>query len=320
MNDEESAVFLKSAQEVIRALVFAGRPPGTGSTILGFSGHDSSGDAIELRRQGEEFVLHPPGQTEKAELISVEDVLHRLSEKSIRLENLVMIPEVAEALFPHAVREAERSLGQYFQAIDQAASMGKGNEGDPDPLAFVMWASALDRTIPASITAIVLSVATAEAQVNESMAMLGVREQEEASAGEKGPRLPRIVPKLKALAAHGGQEIDVDTGPWSELRALVRRRNELVHSTPRETHVPLMGGGRETLPGYGWTLEARRACFTVRSALVALADICGLEPPRYLAYCPPAPPEDDDAWRAASIMTGARDDPDFPRASRGSKS
>ncbi len=50
----------------------------------------------------------------------------------------------------------------------------------------------------------------------------------------------------------------------------------------------------------------------MRQALVQLADVLGFSRPRYLAYCPPADFKDDSVWSGAVVMTGTRDDPDFP--------
>jgi len=81
------------------------------------------------------------------------------------------------------------------------------------------------------------------------------------------------------------------------------------------SEVAPLSAERQRIPGYEQSLDARRACRAVREALVALAYILGIEPPGYLAYCPSGPAEDDDAWRNASVMTGMRQDSDFPPVS-----
>lgn len=101
-------------------------------------------------------------------------------------ESLLVVPEVAESLFPHAVREAEGALAQFHEAEAQAASLGKGPDGSgPDRIGFTLWAAALDRTVPSSIAAIVLAVATAEGQVNEWLAVFVVQGQDPLDRGSE---------------------------------------------------------------------------------------------------------------------------------------
>ena len=117
--------------------------------------------------------------------------------------------------------------------------------------------------------------------------------------------------KCRALATRAHATIDLGESPWSDLRDAVEARKSIIHSNPM-TKVVLLSVAAHRVPGYEQSLEARRACWAVRQSMVALAAILRTDPGSYLAYCPPGPAEDDDAWRNASVMTGMRADPDFP--------
>jgi hypothetical protein len=93
----------------------------------------------------------------------------------------------------------------------------------------------------------------------------------------------------------------------------VKLRDGFVHSKAEDQLVPLVGP--TIVPGRSLSVEARWSCPVIRRSLVDLARAIGEDPPRYLANCPPCEPDDDEGWGAAVMMTGARDDPDFPKVS-----
>jgi hypothetical protein len=49
--------FLRVAQELLRAAVFEGRPPGTTGRVLGFIGNDAEGREVTLSRRGQGWDL-----------------------------------------------------------------------------------------------------------------------------------------------------------------------------------------------------------------------------------------------------------------------
>ncbi len=153
------------------------------------------------------------------------------------------------------------------------------------------------------MTSIVLAVAASEAQVNQWGNELG-------GWSEAEDRL-FLLKKCERLAVRRAVPIDLSRGSFQELQWAVGHRNRYLHSTPLAQPLKVTGSGT-VLPGT-ISVEARRACLAVRVAFVDLARCLGFEPPRYLAYCPAADPDDEAAWSAASAKTGTRADPDFPR-------
>ncbi len=91
-------------------------------------------------------------------------------------------------------------------------------------------------------------------------------------------------------------------------------RNRLVHSEPEAQRLPLTGL-QSPAPGRPVSVEARKSCLAVRQSLLAVAEATGRPAPRYLAYCPAGDAEDDELWATATVLTGLREDPDFPRLS-----
>jgi hypothetical protein len=171
-----------------------------------------------------------------------------------------------------------------------------------DPVDFTIATTLLDRSVRRSISAVGLAVSAAEAQVNEwAEARGGWRDRED---------LEPLVRKMRYVARKFGRDIDIGRSPFQELQSLVDFRHDVTHPKPIPQDVRL--GGTEA-PGRGPSIQARKTCFFIRRCLVDVARSIGLDPPRYLAYCPPGPYDDDNAWRTAVVMTGVREDPDFPR-------
>lgn len=72
-------------------------------------------------------------------------------------------------------------------------------------------------------------------------------------------------------------------------------------------------------PGLDLSHRAREACSLVRASLINLADLLGVDRPEYLTYCPPGDFRDDHSWSTAVVMTGVREDPDFPKKGESSE-
>lgn len=311
MSEDHEATpdFLRVAQELLRAAVFEGRPPGTTGRVLGFTGSHADGRAVSISRGAELWELRvAEGNPESMPL---EEILRLLGEGSLRLDAATVVPDIADYLFKHAVAQAEESLGKYLESERELALLeASGDEGD-EAIRFTLHAGALDRSVARAVTSIILAIAAAEAQLNKWA--------EERGGWRKRGRQDedRLPPheKCRVLAARQGMKISMDDAPWAGLREAVWLRNRIVHSKPAREVVSLSSEARH-VPGYEQSLEARRASWAVRRALVTLARILETGPPDYLAYCPPDPPEDDDVWRNASIMTGMREDPDFPPVSQ----
>lgn len=302
--------------EVVRWLVWRDighRRAGTLGHAAAFVGTDSSGAPIELRRAGDQWrLVYATGRTEDVEGA---DLIGRAGKESIRLTHAVIEHDLPDLLFHSAVKAARESLVEAEQAeggpaIEDDENDLEEEESDEESEAvfdFIMTTSAQDAAVRSSITAIVLAVAAAEAQVNRWTAARGGWTATEAEDEDKFD----LVRKCKALANRMNVRLDIGRRPYQDLREVVKRRNDLVHSKPEEHLVPLIGSG--TIPGRGLSVEARRSCKVVRDSMVAMARAISEQPPRYLANCPPTPPDDDDAWRMAIISTGMRDDPDFPK-------
>lgn len=296
------------AQQLFRAAVFEGRPPGTTGRVLAFEGTDAHGRPANLTRKGQLWELSV-AETETQE-IGLDEVLRLVAAGSLRFDAMTVEPEIADHLFKHAVQQAEEALGKYLEAERELEKLLEADDEGDELIPFTLHAGALDRCVARAVTSIVLSVVSAEAQLNKwAEERGGWRKQERRDED----RLPAHE-KCRVLALRAGVTVDVEGTAWSDLREVVRLRNRIVHSKPvRE--VARLSNESHRVPGYEQSVEARRACRAVREAMVALAGILGTEPPSYLAYCPPAPAEDDDAWRNASVTTGMRPDPDFPPVS-----
>jgi hypothetical protein len=166
--------------------------------------------------------------------------------------------------------------------------------------------SELDRAARASITSIVLAIAAGEAQVNRWAQTWGGWEANEDRLG--------VAEKCQVLAERVGHPVSLGEPPYQQLHQAMKRRHGFVHSVPVPEAVAVTGA-RALMPGSSISIEARQTCLAVRSSFVDLARRLDVPAPRYLAYCPPAPADDDAAWSSASLMTGVRFDPDFPTVS-----
>jgi hypothetical protein len=304
----ETAQLIAVAQQLFRAAVYEGRPPGATGRVLAFEGTDAHGSQVKLTRKGQLWDLS--GSDAETREVALDEVLRLLAAGSFRFEGMTVVPDIADHLFKHAVQQAEESLAKYLEAEQELGELLEASDEGDEAVRFALHAGALDRSIARAVTSIVLSIAAAEAQLNNwSEESGGWRKQ----GRRDEDRLPAYE-KCRVLALRAGVTVNVEVEPWSDLGDAVRARNGIVHSKPVRAVAPLSEEAHR-IPGYEQSLDARRACRAVREAMVALARILGAELPSYLAYCPPEPAEDDDAWRNASIATGMREDPDFPPVS-----
>jgi hypothetical protein len=113
------------------------------------------------------------------------------------------------------------------------------------------------------------------------------------------------------LSERKGIALDLGAEPYQQLTLASLTRDTFVHSKRDPVMIPVSGENTVD-PGRSMSLSARRTGFTVRRCMIDLARRLEKEAPKYLQYCPPSDPEQDDAWFTATVMTGVRPDPDFP--------
>jgi hypothetical protein len=293
---------LRAFLEAVRWLVFGDRRRfGMLGRCVGFIGQTRSGEPDRLSRVRGKWRLRSTGK-----LLDDEAVVAKLGSPSFRVSKVIVVPEAAPLLFQGAVEQAEASLTQLMTADRELTD--KADDESAVAFQFVMATSAWDKSLRHSIAAIMLALAAAEAQVNEWASARGGWKLLPNGKSEDG--LP-LLQKMDALAKRHGGRAPVSRLPYSDLRRIVTLRNSLVHSKPLEQEIPLRGR-LAPQPGRWLSVEARKACSSVRVCFVALAQLLEEEPPRYLAYAPNGRPDDDQLWANAVVRTGARNDPVFP--------
>jgi hypothetical protein len=285
--------------EVTRWLMLKERPPGMVGRVSAFSGRTVNGEA-KLTRSESVWGLVEAG-TEVSEHGDA-DVIRLVAEGHFRPSHVEVVPDLAALLFQQAVSEAEATLPHLQKAAEAVDEMGTTGK---TLMPFVLGGAALDRTVRSAITSIILSIAAGEAQVNA-----WAEERGGWSEDEDKLSMDR---KCKALAQPSGRPLDLGKSPLQDLADAVRVRNRLVHSTPIPEPFPLTGP-RAAVPGRSTSVAARKSCLAVRQSLLAVAVATGRVVPGYLAYCPPGDPERDEVWTGATLLTGTRDDPEFPTA------
>jgi hypothetical protein len=305
--------------DLLAWMFYPGRRPGllgTAERIVGTAG----GRPAELRRVGAGWTFFVDEQP----IESFEDAgqaLDVIPRHSFMYTTAIVTERIADLLFQGAVEQAEEGLRLYWESLAMTVRMNIDVARDTiapallepilevpldDPINFVLATSLLDRSLRRSISAIATAIAAAEAQVNDWAAD---RDGWSTSDAKEG-----LVRKMKILAGKYGVNVDIGSSPFQDLHDLIDSRHDIIH--PNALPRPLELGGTEP-PGRGPSVRARKTCFYVRACLVDLGRTIGANPPAYLAYCPPAAYDDDDAWKTAIIATGARDDPDFPLSRNG---
>jgi hypothetical protein len=297
--------------EAVRWIVWGPfRRAGTLGRIVALKGTDASGSPIQLVRVDDQTWRLVDGKGNTVRDISASDVVKEAGDGSLVLTHARTRHELPPLLFQSAVASAEASLHE-LQKAENPPPSPKDDDSDPESRAafdFIMVTHFQDGAIRPAVVAVILVVATAEAQVNAwAQEFGGWQVKGKDNEGRYG-----LVRKCEALAAKAGKTLDTQASPFRDLRSVVKRRNDFVHSSPAEEVVAMIGP--DSIPGRALSLEARESCLIVRQSLVDLARVIGVEPPRYLAYCPPGRPDDEEEWGKASIWTGMRDDRDFPTA------
>ena len=308
MSDQRKArEILGVNSEVFRWLMFEDGLPGTLGPAVAFSGVDSSkGRVARLQRHEDKWQLQIEG--EEARGVDVAVIGEMIATKKFLPQTVVTIPNLAPKLFRLAVERAEESVRLYTEALGSLKELRRsGNEGDK-LIQFVLHTSNLDKVVRSAIAAEVFGAAAAEAQLNSWADDAGGWKRE----GRVDEDRLSVVKKCAVLARRVGVEMNLDEEPWKGLEASVKRRNAMMHAKPTEEEFPLFGA-QAPIPGYAHSVAARKACLSVRLALVELAHVLGLAAPRYLAYCPDIEADDDKTWLSAVVMTGAREDAVFPR-------
>jgi hypothetical protein len=309
--------------DLISWMFYPERRPGLLGTADRIIGRVPAGSA-ELVRDGEGWLFVADGVPVER-FSTPADALEVIPRHAFKAEQVIVTARIADLLFHSAVEEAEeglrlywQSLGHMVQSSPELAERGVIERSFlerilavplDDPVDFALATGLLDRSLRRSLAPIGLAISAAEAQVNEWAAVSG------GWAGRED-RQP-LVKKLAILAEKWGAPLDSGGPPLDELQEVVAFRNDVIHPNAIPQDVEL--GGTEA-PGRGPSVQARRTCFVVRSSLITVAHAAGLPSPDYLKYCPPGPYEDDEVWRGAVLMTGAREDPEFPRASRSAES
>lgn len=255
-----------------------------------------------LRRAQADWELIEHGDTRR---LSTAEVLRLVGTGDFFPRTVDVVPDLAQMLFMEAVHQAEVSHGRVIEAQTHIDELPDNFRQNPTP--WVLATAELDRAVRASIASILLAIAAAEAQVNRWAELSGGWQN-----GEDGLSAAE---KCLVLADRAGRPISLGKPPYQRLRVASLRRNALVHSKPTAERIPVTGANAP-MPGRSAVVDARTTCLAVRQSLVDLAGRIGVDPPRYLASCPPSRPDDDEAWRAASLRTGLRRDPVFPPMSQ----
>jgi hypothetical protein len=288
-------------RSMIGWLLSRNRRPGMIGWAVSFSGRTRSGRA-QLRRadSGWEFIT-----SDQRDELTAAEVLTLVGTGDFFPRTVDVVPDLAELLFKEAVHQAEESLRNINAAARHTREVME-TDLKSDPVPWVFATSELDRAARASIASIVLAIAAGEAQVNRWADAWGGLEQGDDRLG--------VAEKCQVLAERAGHPVRLGEPPYQQLHQAMKRRHGFVHSVPVPEAVPVTGA-RALTPGSSISIEARQICLAVRSSFVDLARRLDVPPPGYLAYCPPAPADDDAAWSSASLMTGVRLDPDFPTVS-----
>jgi hypothetical protein len=274
------------------------RRPGMTGAAVAFQGRMDDGSASLTRVEGAWQLVSPA----RGEQVSTAEVIRLVGAGEFFPRTVDIVPDLAELLFKEAVHQAEVSIAKIDAARPHIEALGDSDLA-ANPIPWVMATAELDRSVRASIASIMLSIAAGEAQVNRWVDTSGGWSQQE-------DRLA-VAEKCKVLAARRGQVISLGSSPYQGLQQAVKRRNTFIHPMPVPEAVPATGA-RALVPGHSLSVEARAACLAVRSSFIDLARLLEVPIPAYLAYCPPGPPDDDESWLSASVLTGIRSDPDFP--------
>ena len=282
----------------LRWLMSNGRIPGTLGTASSLQGR-LHGRRAELVREDAEWVLQDGTNVRR---LSLEGVLHLLVEEGFFPETVSIVPRLSDTLFNAAVRSAQESVGHLQQAVRHVGELAQA-EGEAYIFPYVLAAHSLDLTVETGITSIVLAISAAESQLNHwASESGGWQADEDRLAADR---------KVQVLAGRAGKSIDLGVPPHQRLSAAVARRNEYVHSGPTQRTMSLRGV-ESVAPGRSMSIEARAACLGVRESLLDLANVLGAPKPAYIRVCPPGDPLDESVWSNALMMSGVRDDPEFP--------
>lgn len=282
--------------DLVGWLLLKNRRPGMIGAAVGLRGKSTKGPVELVRVSDDEWQLIDGGESH----VTTADLLRLMGTGAFFPMVVDVVPDLAAMLFMEAVHQAEISLSKVRSA---AQHLDDFRRDDNEVVAFVLMEGELDRAVRASIASIVLAIAAGEAQINRWADERGNWSQSEDRLG--------LARKCEALAARVGRPVSLGASPYQELQQAVARRNAFVHSRSVAEEVPATGA-KVPLPGRSMSVEARSTSLAVRRSFVDLARRLDVPPPSYLAYCPPAEPDDDAAWNAASVMTGVRPDPDFP--------
>lgn len=245
-----------------------------------------------------------------------EQALRVVVGKDFHSDHVVVTPRFAGLLFQGAVEQTQAGLDCYLRYVSAKREAKESRSGDLEsheflamilgiptggPVDAALGMSWLDESLRRSIAGIVLAIAAAEAQVNEWV--------ESAGGWGQGEDQESLVRKMKLLAAKKSVTLDIGAAPFQRLQERVEFRHELVHPKAKERELDMAAA---PVPGLDLSLGARETCLLVRESLIALAVRLGMARPRFLAYCPAGDFRDIQLWSTAVVMTGVREDPDFP--------
>jgi hypothetical protein len=266
------------------------RPPGIHGSAAKITSHRNS--SAELRRTPDSWVyVDDAGQ---ARAVTVQEMLDLVDSGQFRPVYVHVQPDTMETLFKRAVTLAAASV----QGLRRVSARLEQREQAPDVMLFVENSHDLDESLASAMLSIVAAIAAGEAQLN-AWAHSGLAPDREGGLHER----------LTNFASNHGHPLTLSEGPLAALGRTVDRRNDVIHgSTALEQYSFRQG----LTPGRTESVNARKACIAVRQSLLLVATTLGLEKPRYLAYCPAARADDDNAWATAVLLTGTRPDPDFP--------
>lgn len=220
--------------------------------------------------------------------------------------------DLAAAHLRAAVAQAERSASEEIKFEEEKAKLPrKPIDESTDFLQMMVPKLALDRAIEASRNAVVLSVASLEAFVNQTAALhleIWDDEEERQSIQTKWNLITRQLT--------GGRTFEKGAEPYQSFRRLLKLRNDLVHPKAAEKRFegPL-AGLFASFYRPDWDAQpsdGRWACVVSRQMIIEFSRIVGWDPPRWCVVVPPADPQQPNDWRAAVLLAGTRADPDFP--------
>jgi len=219
--------------------------------------------------------------------------------------------DLASAHLQAAVRQGQESAIKEAEFHRYRKELEEEEEPGRKVFSHISAMGALDRSVEASRAAVIIAVAALEAFINDAARGLPSWSDEEDKVSIEKKWI--VVPERLA----GGRTFDKGQQPYQDFHKLVALRNRLVHPSPREDffsgEFSLVAAMLPSSKLDVGTNDGRKACATARRMILEFCRLVRLSRPSWCAYVPPTKETDLESWSTANILTGIRDDPDFPK-------